>query len=81
VVQEVQDQRRVQVGQRQCRGWLAGAFLDEREEQLERIAVAFDGAGAGAALVDQAAEEEVLHQLREADLWRSHETPACGSAA
>ena len=31
VVEEVQHERRVEVGQLQCRGWLAGAVLDEAE--------------------------------------------------
>jgi hypothetical protein len=42
--------------------------LREAEKQLERVAVGLDGAHARAALRDQASEEEVLHQFREADL-------------
>jgi hypothetical protein len=78
VVEEVQHERRVEVGQLQCRGWLAGAVLDEAEQQLERVAVGLDGAGAGPALSDQAPQEEVLHELAEPDLWCSHDTPAGG---
>ena len=40
-----------------------------------------DGAGAGAALGGQAPQEEVLHELAEPDLRRSHDTPAGGCAA
>ena len=78
MVEEVQDERRVEIGQHERRGWFAGALFDEAEKQLERVAVAFDGAGAGAALLHQAPQEEVLHQLGEADLRRSHDTPADG---
>jgi hypothetical protein len=68
VVEEVQHQRRVQVGQAQRGGRFAGALLSEAEQKLERVAVGLDGAGAGAPLGDQPAQEEVLHQLRELDL-------------
>ena len=76
VVEEVQHERRVEVGQSERGGWSSGALLGEAQQQLERVAVGLDGAGAGAALGDQAPQEEVLHQLREPDLRRSHGAPA-----
>ena len=76
VVEEIQHQWRVQVGQSERGGWFTAALLGEAQQQLERVAVGLDGAGAGAALGDQAAQEEVLHQLREPDLRRSHDGPA-----
>ena len=76
VVEEVQHQRRVQVGKPQRGGWLAGVPFGEAEQQFERVAVGLDGAGAGAALGDQAPQEEVLEELREPDLRWSHGAPA-----
>jgi hypothetical protein len=76
VVEEVQHERRVEVGQLQRGRRFAGAVPSEAEEQFERVAVGLDGAGAGAALCDQALQEEVLHQLAEPDLRGSHDPPA-----
>ena len=76
VVEKVQHGRCVQVVQRQGSRWLAGALFEVAEQQLERVAVALDGACAGAALRDQTPEEEVLHELVEADPRRSHGAPA-----
>src|SRR6202022_4725974 len=73
--EEVQDRRGVKVGQAQLRGRFAEALIDVAEEQLERVPVTLHGSGAGAPLVDQSAQEEVLHQLIEADLGRSHGAP------
>jgi hypothetical protein len=75
MIEEVQHEWRVEVSQHERRGRLAGALLDETEQQLERIGVAFDSAGTGAALGDQTPQEKVLHQLREADLRRPHDAP------
>src|SRR5581483_1542167 len=60
VVEECGDQLGVQVSPVQGVGWLAGSLLGEGEQQLERIAVRGDGAGAGAALADQPLGEESL---------------------
>jgi len=76
VVEEVQHHWSVQIGQLEGGGWLAGALFGEAEQQLERVAVAFHGAGTRATLGDQAPEKEVLHQLREADLRGPHERPS-----
>ena len=76
VVEEVQHHWSVQIDQLEGGGWFAGALFDEAEQQLERVAVAFHRAGTGAALGDQAPQEEVLHQLREPDLRGPHDTPA-----
>ena len=54
----------------------AEALLEVAEEQLEGVPVALHRSGAGASLVDQAAQEEVLDQLVEPDLGRSHGAPA-----
>jgi hypothetical protein len=75
VVEEVEHERGVQVGERQAGGVLAGASFGEREEQLERVAVALDGVGAHASLLDQAPQEEVLQQGGERDRRRSHRAP------
>ena len=75
MVEEVQDHRGVQIGQAQFRGRFAEALFDVSEQQLERVPVAFDGSGAGAALVDETANEEVLDKLIESDLRRSHSAP------
>ena len=62
VLEEVEHERGVQVLERQRAGAFAGALLGEAEEQLERVTVALDGAGADASLLDQAPQEEVLQQ-------------------
>ena len=80
IVEEVQHQGRVQIGHLQCRGRRASVFLDVVEQQLERVTVAFDGSGAGSALVNQTPQKEVLNQLRELDLRGPHDTPAPRSA-
>ena len=54
-------------------------LLDESEQQAEGVTVAFDGTGAGTALGDQAAQEEVLHELREQGLRGAHHAPAGSS--
>jgi hypothetical protein len=78
MVEEVQDQRGVEVSEAQRRGRFAEALFDVAEEQLEGVPVALDGPGAGAALVDQATQEEVLDELIEATLGRSHGAPVGG---
>lgn len=80
MVEEVQDHRSVEVSHAQGGGRLAWALLEVAEEQLERVPVALHGPGAGAALADQAAQEEVLYQLVKADLGRPHDAPVAGSA-
>lgn len=81
MVEEVQHQRGVEVGQAQCRGLFAGRPLGESEEEFEGVAVAFDGAGTGALLLDQTTKEEVLHEHGEGDRRRSHDAPVSGRAA
>jgi hypothetical protein len=54
--------------------------LKDATQQLERVTVAFDGSGAGSALVNQTPQKEVLNQLRELDLRGPHDTPAPRSA-
>jgi hypothetical protein len=62
--------------QPQRRRSLAGLLLGEGQQQTEGVTVGLDRAGAGAALGDQPAQEEVLYQHRERDLRRSHDAPA-----
>jgi hypothetical protein len=78
MVEEVQDHRSVEVSHAQGGGRLAWALLEVAEEQLERVPVALHGPGTGAALVDQAAQEEVLEKLVESDLGRPHDAPLGG---
>ena len=77
VVEEVQHDGGVEIGQLKRGGRFAGALLEEAEQQLERVAIAFHGACAGTTLGDQTPQEEVLHELGEPDLRGPHDTP-CG---
>src|SRR5664279_996238 len=81
VFEEVEHQRRVEVGQPQRGGWSSGALLEETEEQSERVAVAFHGAVAGAALLHQTPQKVILHQLGESDLLRCHDASSGWCAA
>ena len=54
-----------------------GSTLDESR----RITVAFHSAGAETALLDLTKQEEILDELGESDLGRSHDTPACWECA
>ena len=53
VVEERADQRRVQVGELQAVGLLAGLLLREAQQQLDRVAICGDRAWAGVSLGDQ----------------------------
>ncbi len=76
MVKKVQDHWGVKISQGQLRRRFAAALLEVSEQQLESVPVAFDRPGAHAALVDETAHEEVLDELIEPDLGRSHGAPS-----
>src|SRR2546425_7887768 len=75
MVEEGEDERRVDVLDPQGRGRSPGALSGVAEQQLEGVPVAGDRVRAGAALGDQAPLEEVLEQRREAVGLCRHDPP------
>jgi hypothetical protein len=71
VLQERSDQRRVELGDVQLAGRLAGPLGSEAEQQPERLAIGGDRVRAGSALGDQPVAEVGLHRGREC----AHRTP------
>ena len=71
VVQERGDQRRVELGDVQLAGRIAGPVLREGEQQPERLAVGGDRVRARSALGDQPVGEIGLHRGGE----RRHRAP------
>ena len=77
VVEERPDQRRVQVGDVQIGGCLAGPLLGEGEKQFDCVPVGGDGVAAGLTLPGESVGEKRLQGWGE----RAHESPPrCASS-
>lgn len=80
VLEEREEDWRVQLGQRQRREWLLGMILHVTQQQTKCVAIAGDGARAGVALCEQVLAEEVLEELgeRQRGRGRRHRAPSGG---
>ncbi len=72
VVEEVEYEWSVEVGENEFRGRAAESPLGEAEEKLERLPVAGDRRRARATLGDQVPKEKLLQELRKLEGRGSH---------